>query len=169
MRQAPGPLGNQRGQALVEMGIIIVLFVMLAMGFVEFGRAFMIGNMIAHAARDGARTAAVLGPLSRGDCGSIPSSYEPITGDCDPITGKCGLVKTEIKSVMDPSGLTVTISQAPHPGSSPCVAPPPDTLPVVAVNVSGFMPYIFSWSAFKLGFGPGHDVDLTVTFRDEGR
>ncbi len=48
-----------RGQGLVEAGIVMVLLVSLAMGIIEFGRAFMIANMITHAARHGARLAAL--------------------------------------------------------------------------------------------------------------
>src|SRR5205823_1524085 len=55
---------GRRGQALAELGIIIVLLVFLVMGIIEFGRAWMIGNMITQAARHGARAAAVL-PLSK--------------------------------------------------------------------------------------------------------
>ena len=55
---------GRRGQALAELGIIIVLLVFLVMGIIEFGRAWMIVNMITQAARHGARAAAVL-PLSK--------------------------------------------------------------------------------------------------------
>ena len=43
------------GQGLVELGIIMVLLLALTMGVVQFGHAFMVANMITHAARDGAR------------------------------------------------------------------------------------------------------------------
>jgi Flp pilus assembly protein TadG len=49
---------NQRGQGLVETGIILVLFMAIALGLLTFGHAFMVANMITHAARDGARLAA---------------------------------------------------------------------------------------------------------------
>ena len=52
---ASGTIADERGQALVEMGIVVVLLVTLVMGTIEFGRAWMIVNMITHAARDGAR------------------------------------------------------------------------------------------------------------------
>jgi len=47
-----------RGQAMIELGIVVIVFAMLTMGAVQFGHAFMVLNMITHAARDGAHTAA---------------------------------------------------------------------------------------------------------------
>src|SRR5205809_7330275 len=55
----------QRGQSLVELGITIVHLVTLAMGIIEFGRAFMIANMVTAATRDGARAAAVVSAAHR--------------------------------------------------------------------------------------------------------
>ena len=46
---------RQRGQALAEMGFVILLFVVLTLGIIDFGRMFMVLNVITHAARDGAR------------------------------------------------------------------------------------------------------------------
>ena len=43
---------------MIELGIVVVVFAMLTMGAVQFGYAFMVLNMITHAARDGAHTAA---------------------------------------------------------------------------------------------------------------
>lgn len=48
-----------RGQALAEMGIVVVLLMMMVLGIIEFGRMLMLTNMVVHAARDGARIAAV--------------------------------------------------------------------------------------------------------------
>ena len=60
-----GWFANQRGQALAETGIAITLLLLLVMGVIEFGRAFMVANMITHAARDGARSAAVVHSTDR--------------------------------------------------------------------------------------------------------
>src|SRR5207247_10193390 len=45
--------GNQRGQALIEVGMSITLFLAIALGLLTFGHAFLVMNMITHAARDG--------------------------------------------------------------------------------------------------------------------
>lgn len=136
-------LADERGQAIVETGIVIVLLVTLSMGIVEFGRAFMIVNMITHAARAGARAAAVAPPSNRDTSGNILdfSSYET-------------LVDGEIRSVLGPDtdNLAITAAQATTNG-----------VPVVSVNVAGTLPFIFNLVTDEF------DVNRTVTFRDEGK
>jgi len=51
--------GRQRGQALAELALCILLFTILTLGIVDFGRMLMVLNVITHAARDGARIAAL--------------------------------------------------------------------------------------------------------------
>ena len=55
MTTVPGSAGDSAARRWSEMGIVVALFVTLVMGTIEFGRAWMIANMITHAARDGAR------------------------------------------------------------------------------------------------------------------
>lgn len=50
---------HSKGQALVEMAIILPLLMLLVMGIFEFGRAMYIKNTLTHAARAGARAAVV--------------------------------------------------------------------------------------------------------------
>jgi Flp pilus assembly protein TadG len=50
---------KSRGQALVEMAIILPLLMLLVMGIFEFGRAMYIKNTLTNAARAGVRAAAV--------------------------------------------------------------------------------------------------------------
>jgi Flp pilus assembly protein TadG len=130
---------GQRGQALVEMGIVVALLVTLVMGTIEFGRAWMIGNMITHAARDGARAAAVA--QSRGAGGTITSTSSIETQVLD-----------QIGNVMPTTGLTVNVAQPTISG-----------IPMVQVQVTGTVPYLFNL------VGTSFTVDRTVTFRDEGR
>ena len=66
-----------RGQALAELGIVIVLFVFIGLGIIEFGRAWMIINIATHAARDGARAAAAL-PSSARDGSGFVSNWATI-------------------------------------------------------------------------------------------
>src|SRR5512137_2661100 len=51
--------GRQRGQALVEMALIIVVFLFLFIGIIEFGRAMYTYSAIVQATRAGARSAVV--------------------------------------------------------------------------------------------------------------
>jgi len=148
---------DERGQALIEFGVVVVLFVTLVLGVVTFGHAFMVMNMITHAARDGARIAATW--PDRGNCGVLTNK--------DPIRQK---VKDEIETV---SGETfqVDVTQIPPPpADKPCGAP---ATPTVQVNVQGCVGYVFpilpknigtTCSSGRVGFA----VNRTVVFHDEG-
>lgn len=139
-----GRFADQRGQALAETGIVIVLLLLLIMGVVEFGRAFMVTNMIVHAARDGARTAAVVPASQRDESGLISDSASIKSA-----------VRTAIEGVVGTAvaaALTINVTQA---------AGPP---PVVTVQVSGDIPFILHWAGFT-----NYTISRSVTFRDEGR
>lgn len=154
LRQAPGPIGNQRGQALIEMGIIVVLFVILSMGIVEFGRAFMLANMVMHAARDGARAAAVIGGSGRDGDGMFTID----TGTSGPIGIQ---VTNQIKTILDAATVDtfgVQVVQTPLPPLNP------GDIPVVTLAIAGQIPYIFNLVGAQ-SFG----INRQVTFRDEGR
>lgn len=59
--RAVSPAGPPRGAALVETALVLPIFMMILVGIVEFGRAFMVANMLAESARHGARIAIVPG------------------------------------------------------------------------------------------------------------
>ena len=72
-------LSNQKGQALVEVAIILPILVLLLFGSFEFGRAMYIRNTLNYAAREGARTASVSNPWNAADVrnhvtASLPAS-----------------------------------------------------------------------------------------------
>ena len=130
---------DARGQALTEMAFVIVLFVTLVMGLMEFGRAWMIANMITHAAVDGARAAA---------------KFVDRNPDCtiQDTSGVESLVRDQIAAVMDTATISgVTVTQSVQSG-----------IPVVQVQVTGSVPYIFNLVSSEF------PVARTVTFRDEG-
>ncbi len=124
---------------MVETAIVVVLFVTLVMCALEFGRAWMVANMITHAARDGARIAAVVPATGRSSSGVI-SSTSSIQSQ----------VLTDIQNVVPTTGLTVNVTQ-----------PTVSGIPMVQVQVSGTVPYLF--------YNSNISVSRTVTFRDEGR
>jgi hypothetical protein len=134
---------DQRGQALVELGLIIVVFVTLVMGIIELGRTWMVANMITQAARDGARAAAVTPPSNRTD---------GIINDWSGIYAK---VRGQITGVLDSS----TADALSIVGDQPTVS----GIPTVRITVSGTVPYIFHL------LGPTFTVNREVSFRDEGR
>jgi Flp pilus assembly protein TadG len=133
---------SDRGQALVETGIIIVLFVTLVMGTMEFGRAWYISNMVTHAARDGARVASTW-PTRTG--GTISST------DTTTIQNQ---VQAQLTSTLGATGLTATLTQTVV-----------GTVPTVQLRVHGTILYLFR----LVPNVPSFAVDRTVTFRDEGR
>jgi Flp pilus assembly protein TadG len=132
---------GQRGQALVEMALVVVLFVALTMGVIEFGRAWMIGNMITHAARDGARAAAVTPTANRGAGGTI-SNTAAIQAN----------VLAGIGNAVPTNGFNVAVTQPTIGG-----------IPMVQVTVTATVPYLFNL------VGQNFTVNRTVSFRDEGR
>jgi Flp pilus assembly protein TadG len=158
MRQKRG----QRGQELVEFGITIVLFMTIALGLITFGHAFMVANMITHAARDGARLASTW-PNRSGPCGLIDStSVQPIK---DAVTNA-------IASVTSVTGgnFQVYVTQTPTPNAAaPCGAAP--QTPTVNVEVTGCVPWVFPLLPTSYGANcsgqKGFSVDRTVSFYDE--
>jgi hypothetical protein len=52
------------GTALVETALVLPIFMLIVLGIVEFGRAFMVANLLAEAARHGVRTAIVPGSVN---------------------------------------------------------------------------------------------------------
>jgi Flp pilus assembly protein TadG len=136
---------RSRGQALAELGIVLVLFVFLGLGIIEFGRAWMIINMATHAARDGARAAAALPASSRNAAGFV-TNWGPIET----------AVEDEIQQNTGQTMNATGISNADTGG-----------VPMLALRVQGNVNWLFF--SVPLAFGPSFQFDRTVTFRDEGR
>src|SRR6266446_5193059 len=133
----------RQGQALVEGAIIMSLFVLLALGVVEFGRAFFLSNYIAHAARDGARMAAVLTfPNYRNGCQKITDFTQvqnQVTQELQ-AAGVTGLTVAFVQSCATGASTPPACGAASNcdPGSPPtCAAVPAGNIPYVTVCVSG--------------------------------
>ena len=130
------------GQALVELAITILTMIGLSAGVIEFGRMFMIANMVTHATSDGARAAAITPKASRDSAGTI-SNIAPIRT----------LVQNEISNVA--AGIfTVTVAQALSGG-----------IPIVTVATTATVPYIILPGLR----GQSLTINRAITFRDEGR
>lgn len=61
---------QQRGQTLVEMALVLPVFLLFVMGIFDLGRAVLLGNTVAEAARQGARYAVV----NPADCTGIKTA-----------------------------------------------------------------------------------------------
>lgn len=134
-----------RGQALIETGIVIVLLCTLIMGIIEFGRAFLIANMITNAAREAARAAAV-----------VPTALRDSAGNILDKSGIKQLVYDTLAGTVDVSAIT------PEPEVNQTTV---DGIPTVEVVVHGTVPFVFNLP----GVGESFTVARSVTFRDEGR
>ena len=106
----PLQIWNIRGQALVELALLLPVLMLLVVGSIEFGRAFFLKNMAINAAREGARKAAVLTPWDVNAIRTVvrnavtsSSVKEPIQIDPDPgpPTTKGQEVKVTVKVRFD--------------------------------------------------------------------
>lgn len=126
-----------KGQALVEMAIILPLLMLLVMGIFEFGRAMYIKNTLTQAARSGARTAVVtpglISPILAGTCSDtsvvIQSTCNSLYSGIDKSDARID-VKVFAPGVDPETGTakTTTLASPPSPG---------DTVKV-QVNINNF-------------------------------
>ena len=69
----PHHAAPRRGTALVEFAIVLPVFFLLILGIIEFGRAFMVGQLVTNAAREGARQAVLDGATNTAVTSTITS------------------------------------------------------------------------------------------------
>jgi Flp pilus assembly protein TadG len=140
---------SQRGQAIVEMGLVVLLFTVLTLGIVDFGRMLMILNVVTHAARDGARAASVTT--------SDAWSGGTLSGTAlDTIEDRVHTQLATVLSADDANAFTVTPSLADVGGIIG---------QEVSVTVAGTVPYLFGFSGI---WGGEVAVNRVATFRFEG-
>lgn len=66
-------LAPRSGAALVEFAIVFPVFILVILGIIEFGRAFMIGQLVTNAAREGARQAVLDGSTNSAVTSTVTS------------------------------------------------------------------------------------------------
>ena len=153
---------DERGQALVETGLVIGLLVIMVLGIIEFGYVFFALNMVTNAARDGARAAAASQDRT-GQCGAYNQTNNAVQS----------LVQAQLAGIVTVTG--VNIAQCTVTSGSPtpvCSTPPasgcapdvPGQIPTIKVTVTGRIPYLFG----LLG-SSAFNFSRAVTFRDEIR
>lgn len=57
----PRDIAHRAGAAAVETALVLPIFFLVVFGIIEFGRAFMVAQLITNAAREGARAAITAG------------------------------------------------------------------------------------------------------------
>jgi Flp pilus assembly protein TadG len=164
---------RRSGQALIETALVVVPLVLLGIGIVQFGYSFMQLNMIANAARDGARQAAAF--PQRDGCGCLRTTDKTLI--TDPSTGT---VLRQLSNVIDATTLgtfQVQVDQLTGnavtdlcTGGCPCTSAtctPFTDVPTVRVTVTGTVNYLFNFSLWFAG--SSWQVNRQVAFRDELR
>jgi Flp pilus assembly protein TadG len=113
-------LGNRRGATLVEAALILLMFMMIVIGTMEFGRIVWIYDTISYVAREGSRYASVRG------------SAAPATATEQDI--RQAVLREAIG--LDPAALTVAVAWNPNKD-------PTSTVSVtVAYSVTSLVPWI---------------------------
>lgn len=79
----PKPGRDQRGQALVEMAILLPILLVLLVGVVELGRAWNVRQVLTHAAREGARIAVVPAGTGEGALDAVTLRLQDAAVDAD--------------------------------------------------------------------------------------
>jgi Flp pilus assembly protein TadG len=95
-RHHPTVTPARRGASMVEMALVLPLFLVVVLGIIEFGRGFWVGNMVANAAREGARLAVL--------DGSSNTAVKKAISDL--LVASAGLKATDVTT-------TITITAAP--------------------------------------------------------
>ncbi len=72
-------LRSERGAAAVEFALVLPILLVLALGIVEFGRAFQVQATLAAAAREGARVLAL-----QGDEAAVEAAVQSVSTSLNP-------------------------------------------------------------------------------------
>jgi Flp pilus assembly protein TadG len=100
------PRCARRGQAVTELALVIPILLMVLIGIVEFGRAWMMSQVVTDAARQGARTASLLSESSVGQDSVVQViSRALLAGRIDPAAADI-----DIDGFQDGTGTDVTVT-----------------------------------------------------------
>jgi hypothetical protein len=130
------------------MGLVVLLFTVITLGIIDFGRMLMVLNVITHATRDGARIAA----LTKNDLwigGSL--SGAPLTALQDRVHDQIGTVLPQSEADQ------FTVTPVKRDGGAAGAE--------AEVTVSGDIPFLFTFSGIWGGTIP---VTRVATYRFEG-
>ena len=102
---------REKGQNLVEFALILPLFLLLVVGMAEFGRAWMMRNILTGAAREAVRAAAVLPKANA--CVNAKAIADPILASAGIPPLVCGDVDTTIDNPVPIVSVTTRYTYSP--------------------------------------------------------
>ena len=106
---------SDRGAAMVEMALVLPILILLFLGMVDFGRALVLYNNLANAAREGARYgSAMVNPDTVLIRQRVELRIQDFSGAA-PVTGKVRV----IAALPDPPMITVRIVNYPFSPITP--------------------------------------------------
>jgi TadE-like protein len=120
-----------RGQALVEFAFVLVPFLLLLYGIIEFGRYVYTVQVLNNAAREGARYAIVHGSTSLCPSGPMPGGA---INPCDP-NGDNVITAVEQQAVAVIAPITFPPMTCPSSPANPCWQPNNQRESTVTVHV----------------------------------
>jgi len=134
------PARDRKGAALVEMALVLPIFCMVVFGIVEFGRAFMVGQLVTNAAREAVRQA-VTGDYTNAQVtadiksflfasAKINGSDVTITYTVTPAAGNPAVAGNEVSNCTSKDLITIKVSV---PFSKVSLLPP-SYLKTTAIN-----------------------------------
>lgn len=167
----PSKVRDERGLAIVELAIVLVLFLSLLWGIISFGYSYMLKENLTHATQEAIRAAQTLPPgattATAGSCpyytsgatrfsGTPPTDVRAYEAAC---TAYNTIIKTQLNATQGASGVDVTPVIGPcsteplatclsvtltfHNDSSNTHNPVPPSLP----GISAFVPATISSTA----------------------
>jgi Flp pilus assembly protein TadG len=124
-------LQSERGQVLVEFALSVLMFLVLILGILDFGRALYAYHAVGYAARAGTRYAVVRGAACNGAVAGCPATQSSVTSYVESLSPN-----------LNPSDLTVSVNWI--TGNNGCPAgTSPTNSPGCSVEVS--ISYKFVW------------------------
>lgn len=84
---------NEKGQSLVEFALVVPMLLLLVFGIAEFGRAWMVKNILTGAAREASRIAVVRTPYG-GYGNAFSRAGNILTSAAIPLGGGTGAIVT---------------------------------------------------------------------------
>lgn len=140
---------NQRGQALVEMALVLPILILIVFGIIEFGRIYTAQLQINSVARQTVRSAAVGDPANDGDVAESAANSLG-SGTVTVTTASTGVTATLIDAnAAAPTTVTITRTGT-------------DVIATVNYSLHLYVPFVVGSDSDQ------RDLSAVVTMKDEG-